>query len=352
MTTISIDDTRFMIDGEPTYVDREYHGKPIEGLLFNSRMVQAIFDDDCAETRKHWRYPDSGEWDPERNTDEFCAMLPEYHKRGLRAVTVGLQGGGSIYRPDVYNSYINSAFAPDGELKEAYFQRLRRILHAADACGMVVIVNYFYFKQAARLERERVIKDVTEATTDWLLGTGRRNVLVDVANEAGPQWRHEICQANGVHRLIDIVKSTTLNGRRLLASASTLGGKQLPTDKWLAAEDFSLPHGNGLTPQELREKIRQLRRKKEYAVRPRPVLINEDSVFVDNLKTAVDEYTSWGFYCQGYGSDYKDRMDWTTQERERRVEVLSGYQTLPVNWGINTPIKRAFFDAVQEITGS
>ncbi|MCK4374511.1 MAG: hypothetical protein KAX19_04250, partial [Candidatus Brocadiae bacterium] len=85
--------------------------------------------------------------------------------------------------------------------------------------------------------------------------------------------------------------------------------------------------------------------------RPRPICVNEDSIFVENLEAAVREGCSWGFYCQGYGCNYRDRMDWTTRDREDRCEDLSGFQTLPVNWGINTPIKRAFFDRVMEITG-
>jgi hypothetical protein len=29
-----------------------------------------------------------------------------------------------------------------------------------------------------------------------------------------------------------------------------------------------------------------------------------------------------------------------------------GYQSIPVNWGINTPTKRAFFETVKKVTGS
>ena len=72
---------------------------------------------------------------------------------------------------------------------------------------------------------------------------------------------------------------------------------------------------------------------------------------MENLEAAVAEGCSWGFYCQGYGSSYRDLTDWTTRPREDRVEDLSGYQTLPVNWGINTERKRAFFDRIREITG-
>ena len=72
---------------------------------------------------------------------------------------------------------------------------------------------------------------------------------------------------------------------------------------------------------------------------------------MENLDAAFAEGCSWGLYCQGHGSQYKDRSDWTQKGREDRYEDLSGYQTVPVNWGINTAIKRAFFGRVKEITG-
>jgi hypothetical protein len=323
----------------------------VEGLLFNSRMVQGIFDDENPDTTVHWRYPDTGRWDPDRNTAEFCAALPEYRRHGLLAVTVGLQGGGSVYTPAVYDHYINSAFEPDGTFKPAYFERLKRVLEATDVAGMVVIVNYFYWKQAARLESETVIRRVTEEVTDWLLRTGHRNILVDVMNESGDWATHPILKPPGIHHLIEIAQQVTHNGRRLLVGASSGGGKSLSVGRWRAIEDFHMPHGNGCAPDELRAKVQQLKGSETYRDRPRPIVVNEDSVFVENLEAAVAEYCSWGFYCQGYGCNYRDRMDWTTQERETRYEDLSGFQTLPVNWSINTAIKHAFFDRLQVVTG-
>lgn len=349
-TEIQIDGARFLIDGRPTYEGVTHRGKPVEGLLMNSRMVQAIFDDENPETAAHWRYPDTGRWDSDRNTDEFCAALPEYRKHGLLAVTIGLQGGGSIYTPEVYDHYINSAYEIDGAPKLAYFDRLKRVIETADAVGMVVIVNYFYWKQAARMN-ESAVRRAAEVATDWLLQTGHRNVLVDVMNEAG-YWKSipSILGAANVYQLIEIVQQITLDGRRLLAGASTLGGEHLPTERWQAVEDFHMPHGNGCTPDELRAKLRRLKDTDEFRKRPRPILTNEDSIFVENMEAAVDEYASWGFYCQGYGCHYRDRMDWTTHGREARYEDLSGFQTVPVNWSINTPIKRAFFERLAEIT--
>ena len=51
MTRVTIDRDRFLIDGEPTYKGRSFQGDRIEGLLLNSRMVQATFDDANPETR-------------------------------------------------------------------------------------------------------------------------------------------------------------------------------------------------------------------------------------------------------------------------------------------------------------
>ena len=354
-TEIQIDGARFLINGRPTYQGVTHQGRAIEGLLFNSRMVQATFDDENPETAAYWCYPDTGVWDPDRNTAEFCAKLSEYRKHGLLAVTVGLQGGGSIYEPEVYNHYINTAFAPDGALKPAYADRLKRILAAADEIGMVVIVNYFYWRQATQLAGDDAVRRATQEATDWLLQTGYRNILIDVTNEFRAQdGPHPTLTAANVHQLVEIVQQTTLDGRRLLASASVHPEVFLPQGRWQEVQDFYLPHGNDDWADELRVHLRQLKASEAYQKTPRPILINEDSVYLDSLDAAVDEYTSWGFYCQGYGcgGGWKHgRYDWLAQDRETRYEDLSGFQTVPVNWGINTAIKRAFFERVAEITG-
>ncbi len=349
---LEIDGGKFLLNGRPTYEGRLFEGKPVEGLLFNSRMIQAVFDDENPHTRAHWSYPDTGEWDAARNTSEFCTMLPEYRRHGLLGVTVGLQGGGSIYSPDVYDHYLCSAYEPDGTFNPAYFERLTQIINAADRCGMVVIVNYFYWKQASRLEGAKVVGGIAERVSDWLLASEFQNVIVDVINEAGVgKGLPQVLTPEKVDRLIEIVQKTTLRGRRLLVGASSGGGNALPKGRWAAIEDASMPHGNGCRPEQLAAKLRKFKGSPAYRARPRPVLINEDSVFVENLDAAFAEGCSWGFYCQGYGSEYQDRFNWKARPRERAYANLSGYQTLPVNWGINTDSKRAFFGRVAEITG-
>src|SRR6187401_3386246 len=111
-TAVSIVGDQFHINGRPTYAGRKWKEKSIEGLLLNSRMVQGIFDDRNPETTKRWAYPDTGRWDPDRNTREFIEAMPEWHKHGLLAFTINFQGGS----PEGYSRdqpWYNSAFDAD-----------------------------------------------------------------------------------------------------------------------------------------------------------------------------------------------------------------------------------------------
>ena len=75
--------------------------------------------------------------------------------------------------------------------------------------------------------------------------------------------------------------------------------------------------------------------------RPMPILFNEDDHEnfdqpENNFASAVADHVSWGWF------DFR-----------RKGEPLDeGYQSPPVNWGISSARKRAFFDYVAEITGA
>ncbi len=58
-TKVSIVEDAFHINGKPTYAGQSWKGTKIEGLLLNSRMVQATFDDLNSDTRETWAYPDT-----------------------------------------------------------------------------------------------------------------------------------------------------------------------------------------------------------------------------------------------------------------------------------------------------
>ena len=92
-TDVTIRGDAFYINGRPTYAGRTFNGKRIEGLLMNTRVVQGIFDDLNFETASRWVYPDTKRWDPDRNTSEFTAAMPEWRRHGVLAFTINLQGG-------------------------------------------------------------------------------------------------------------------------------------------------------------------------------------------------------------------------------------------------------------------
>jgi hypothetical protein len=336
-TEVSIRGEQFLLNGKPTYAGRFYQGMKIEGLLMNVRAVQAIFDDLNAGTRSKWAYPDTGQWDPERNVREFLAALPEWRRHGLLAFTVNLQGGS----PEGYSQsqpWENSAIDPEGNLRPAYMNRLARVLQRADELGMVAIVGYFYFGQDQRVKDEAAVRRAVANATNWLLDTGRRNVVVEVDNECNVQaYDHDILKPARVHELIEQAKGITRGGRRLLVGTSYGGGAPAEANV-VKASDFLLLHGNGPDdPERIRKMIQASRKTATW--RPMPVLINEDDHFrfdepENHMMAALSEYVSWGYFDPGK-SDYAD-----------------GYQCPPVNWGINTERKRQFFTRLKEITGA
>lgn len=334
-TEVAIRDDGFLINGHPTYEGRVWQGHRIEGLLFNARMVQGIFDDLNPETRGRWAYPDTGLWDPDRNTREFVAAMPEWRAHGLLAFGINLQGGS----PEGYSNeqpWHNSAFTAAGELRPEYMARLGMILDRADELGMVAILGLFYFGQDQRLHDEAAVVRGLDNAVNWVLDRGYRNVLIEVNNECNVRYDHAILQPERVHELMERVKSHQRDGRRLLVSTS-YGGGTIPRENVVRAADFLLLHGNGVSdPERLAEMVRETRQIPGY--RPMPILVNEDDHFDfdqprNNMVAAIGEYCSWGYFDPG-ANNYVD-----------------GYQSPPVNWGLNTERKRAFFAKLKEVTG-
>jgi hypothetical protein len=77
-----------------------------------------------------------------------------------------------------------------------------------------------------------------------------------------------------------------------------------------------------------------------------PVVFNEDDHFDferpdNNFAAAVRSYVSWGFFDGGPASGGRPALG----------DYRDGYQLVPVNWGINTPVKQGFFRLLREIAG-
>ena len=185
---------------------------------------------------------------------------------------------------------------------------------------MAVILGYFYFGQDERLQDEAAVLRATDAATDWLLDHGYRNVLVEVNNECDVLYNHPILQPARVHELIGQVQKHRRGASRLLVSTS-YGGGAIPKPNVVGAADFLLIHGNGVAdPNRIAEMVRQTRKVPGYT--PKPILFNEDDHFDfdrprNNFIASVQEYASWGFFDPGK-NDYRN-----------------GYQSPPVNWGLN-----------------
>ncbi|MEX2175439.1 MAG: hypothetical protein WD872_13840 [Pirellulaceae bacterium] len=114
----------------------------------------------------------------------------------------------------------------------------------------------------------------------------------------------------------------------------------MPEENVVRASDFLLLHGNGVKdPQRIAEMVRQTRAAPGY--RPMPILFNEDDHFDfdqprNNFVAALGEYASWGYFdFRMPGEAYDD-----------------GYQSVPVNWSISSPRKKAFFGLLEEITAT
>lgn len=335
-TEVSIRGEQFFINGEPTYKGRTWLGYKIEGLLLNARLVEGIFDDLNSETRQLWAYPDTGEWDPERNTREFVVAMPEWRRHGLLGFTINLQGG----NPQGYSEeqpWHNSAISAEGELRPDYMGRLKRILDRADELGMIAILGIFYFGQDHRLQSEEAIFRAVDNTMHWLFDQDYGNVLIEVNNECNVQYDHAILQPERVHELIEQVKNYRRDGRRFLVSTS-YGGNTVPFPNVVQASDFLLLHGNGVSdPRRIAEMVQQTRQVDGY--RPMPILFNEDDHYdfdepLNNMVAAVSEYASWGYFDYRFPGEAFDQ----------------GYQSVPVNWTISSERKRGFFAEVQDIT--
>ncbi len=334
-TKVGIVKDEFYINGRPTYEGITYKGAKIQGLLLNSRMVQGIYDDMNHETRDMWKYPDTGKWDAERNTREFIEAMPIWRDYGLLSFVVGMQGGNPQgYRGD--QPWRNSAFTSSGDLVPESMDRLRRILDRADALGMVVQLNVFYFGQDEYFRDEAAILEALRNICLWVLKNGYENVILDVVNETDvPRYEHEILTPSRVHEVIQRAKEIKHGGKRLLVGTSFKGGS-IPTGPVVSVSDVVLIHGNGVEdPKRIAEMVETVRCMPEY--RLMPILFNEDDHFdfdkdENNMMSAIGAYASWG-YLECGENNYRD-----------------GYQSPPINWGVNTPLKMAFFNKVKEVT--
>jgi hypothetical protein len=287
-TTITTNGIDFLINGRPTYTEIDGSHESAHGLLFNARFIQGIFDDK-ADPERFARYG-FDRWDPEDHTDRLIAALPQWYDHGLRAFTVGVQGGGPCFTID-NRTIDNNPFGSDGTvLDPAYAGRLDRLIRAADAVGMAVIVSYFYASQAERLADGRAVRNAVTTASRFLREGGYTNVIIEVANEMNipPFRKHPIIQEpEGMSALLDLAREQS--GGMLVGCS---GGGGYAAREVVESSDVVLIHGNGQSRQKYYNLIRTCR---EWAP-DKPIVCNEDSQAIGQLGVATETHTSWGYY--------------------------------------------------------
>jgi len=299
-TAISIDRVSFRINGELTYKD---HKPESHGRLMNVRMVNSVFDDENPKTR-----PDG--FDPKANADSFIKSMDQYKSKGILAFTINLQGGFPGYE-----GAINSAFKPDGGLKDEYMARVSHVIESADEREMVIILGLFYQRQDQILENENAVRRATVNAVKWVQEKGYKNVMIEIANEyPHGGFDHKIIKdPYGEAELIGIVHSTVPG---LLVSTSGIGDG-LFHPKLCEVADFILIHGNGCNPDEYDSKVNAL---KKYG---KPIVFNEDWCFSDDPRGISDA-------VQKVTSAFKAGASWGIMNERRN-------QHYPFIFGIGSP---------------
>lgn len=286
-TILSIVDDKFLINDKMTYSEIAECPKEYHGLLMNSRMIQGVFDDKF-DTKRYNRF--GKKFNADENTDNLVNALPLWYTYGLRAITVGFQGGGPCYT--INNQTINNnPFSNDGKIIDtAYLSRMKRIIEAADKIGMVVIVSYFYNAQTRFIKDDTAVIEAVKSASNWLRDEKFTNVIIEIANEhdAGGFKNHPILfTEQGIADLIDIARRESGG---MPVGCSGTGGYF--SEVIANASDVILIHGNSQSRGHFYNLI-----KKSKAIKPvRPIVCNEDSQAISQMEVSFHEGISWGYY--------------------------------------------------------
>lgn len=276
---VTLSGTQWHIDGKPVNA-----GTRAEGLLMNTRMVNAVFED------RH-----RPEFDAAANTNEFIAQIPAYAASGVNAFTVCLQGG----MPG-YEGALNSAFEPDGSLRPEYLRRVERVIEACDQERTVVILGLLYQRQSKVFKDDDAVRAAVVNAIKWVQGRGFKNVVIEVANEYQHRgFLYDIVRTPaGQASLIRLAKETA---PELLVSTSGIGNGRIDAEVAEAC-DFLLPHWNGTKIDDIAERVETL---KQFG---KPIVCNEDEReglrAVIALRATVKEGCAYGLMLQKHNQHF------------------------------------------------
>ncbi len=291
-----------------TYTGKQYRPEAA-GRLMNLRIAQGLFHDE---------WMTEVPFNPDEHTNSLIKALDVYKEHGVLAINVSLQGGNPAYelfdpiprdRPHKLGpgkGALISAFRPDGSLKEAWMDRLLRLVRELDRRGMILDLMYFYQHQDEVLENPQAIERAARNVTDWLIDHNCRNVIIEIANEHDVgSYDHDRFIHREVGRLIELLRGRFREkkaGFVLPISASTAGGMRV-YDGVRDHADLVMIHGNSRTPEEKRKRVAELA---ADPAMPGPIYMNEDNngrdTTPENLKKELascdavfESGGSWGY---------------------------------------------------------
>ncbi len=312
----------FYINDKKTYSEILDSNEKMHGLLFNARFIQGIFDDKNPENAgKYDRF--GKKFDATANTDDLISHLKEWYDVGIRAITVGLQGGGPIFTFKDWSCIKTDSFSSDGKiLSEDYKSRLEKLIKACDEIGIIVIVSILYQAQIHYFDDSVAIVSAIKTACEYLKTLPYQNIIIEVANEydIGDFREHKnISSPEGIATLIDLSKEWS--GNRFAVGSSGGGG----TYDYIVAKhsDVILFHGNNMRRQEYANLIARM--KADFP--DKPIVCNEDSPMFTQLEISANTHTSWGYY-----NDFTKQEPpsfWNIKNGEDRffAERLKGYIT-------------------------
>jgi hypothetical protein len=289
-----------------------------EGLLINSRMIQGISDG-----FEKFPYKDTKKWDPSRNTAEFISNMGLWKMQGLNAFTIGLQGGAPTSNTNSQN-YKNSAFEPDGSLNSAYINRLSLVLKESNKLNMIVIVSLFYRSQVHIFKDYSTVLKAAINIIEWLGNNNFTNIIIEPANEC-EFVEFKKLGLNCDSHISDLILLS--QSYKFPAGNSYKGSGHVPSDKIINVSNVIFLHGNSMkTESESKNQVEAVRKSKSY--RGQPIVYNEASTDYTKLTWSIKNKVGFGYYDQ------------------------SGFQSPPINWGINTKQKILFFNETYRIVNN
>ena len=277
--SLTFSGTKWLIDGVPVNP-----GTAIEGLARNIRLVQAIAD-----------FTDGApNWDAEANTDAFIAALPTFKGYGINAITICLQGGNPGGTSRWGTNYDSSTFNPNGSMRPAFTDRLKRVLDAMTDLGIVPIVGIFYFRQEQILTDEAAVKTAINNSIAFL-APWREQIVVEVMNEANNgQVIHRILLPDYIKEPIKMFRDAGYH------CTFTLMGGGIPTVAQAGTSDLILLHGNKRTAAQITSDTNMTKSRFPN----KPVVYNEDgaqddsyttAAYIANLHAAFEAGAGWGY---------------------------------------------------------